>query len=174
MVLLIALAFARDERMAVVVLPALEQGSVPSAMGPAVERGLVEGVSEIAGFRVLSLSEDAARALEDDPLCREQPACLEEHLPAAAELVVDPRVARRGGVLSVELRLLREGELSRRHASVVSLGDADDYARGECTLLLAGWARDERLYRLALRGSAEAKSSLKDRFPTSPWTLALD
>ena len=174
MVLLIALAFARDERMAVVVLPALEEGAVPAAMGPAVERGLAEGVSETSGFRFLPLSEGASRALEADPLCREQPACLEEHLPAAAELVVDPRVARRGGVLSVELRLLRDGQLSRRHASVVTTAGADDYARDECTLLLAGWARDERLYGLAVKGSAEARKALRDRFPTSPWTRALD
>lgn len=174
MVLLIALGFARDERMAVAVLPSLESGSVPATMGRSVEQALSKGIADTHGFRVVALEEEDRRALLADPLCREQPSCLADHLPAGTELVVDPRVARRGEVLSVELRLLRDGQLSRRHASVVTASTADDYALGECSLLLAGWARDERLYKIAAEGNADAANQLRARFPTSPWTRALD
>jgi hypothetical protein len=172
MVLLVALAFARDERMAVVVLPPLNDGA-PATMGPAVARGLADGVAETEGFRVITLSGPDREALLADPLCREQPDCLAEHVPAGTELVIDPRVARRGGVVSVEMRLLRDGQLSRRHAAVVTPSSAEDYAQDECALLLSGWARDERLYKLAMGGNSDAAEQLESRFPTSPWTRAL-
>ncbi len=173
MVLLITLGLARDERMAVVVLPSLAQGAVPAGLTRNVEKALLEGVPEVAGFRVVELYAEDREALLEDPRCREQSACLAARLPEGTELVIDPRVAKHGGVLSVELRLLREGKLSRRHASVVTVATADDYALGECELLLAGWARDERLYKLAADGNKKAREELELRFPTSPWTQAL-
>ncbi len=171
--LCIALSWARDERMGVVVLPARVEGTTP-AQGAELVKALQSELPGVEGFREIDLSGQAQLVLQDDPRCREQPDCLLSLLPAGAELVIDPRLQRVDGQTSVDLRLLRKGELSKRVAAPLPAGGVDELVEAELPLLLRGWARDERLYLLATQGNDSAAQQLRERFPESPYTRALD
>ena len=162
---LLALSFARDERMGVLVLPALDEGSE-------LVQALQQDLAAQPGFRPVFLDEEALGVLAADPLCREQPDCLEPLLPAGTELVLDARVDQVDGQVSADLRLLRRGQLSRRVAAIVPQGDVEAFSAEELPLLLRGWARDERLYVLATQGNSDAAQQLQQRFPESPYTRA--
>jgi hypothetical protein len=156
--------------MAVVVLPALGDARDAALL----ESALMAELPDVAGFRNLPLSDASERALQADPACREQPDCLLPLLPSGADLVLDARLVEVQGMTSVDLRLLRHGELSKRTAVHVGPESLAVVVERELPMLLAGWARDERLYRLALEGNTEAADALRERFPTSPYTRALD
>ena len=171
--LLVSLSWARDERMGVVVLPARSDAAL-ERQGAQLVDALEEAIPGVPGFRRIDLSDEAVALLALDPGCREQPDCLLPLLPEGTELVVDPRIHRVEGMTSADLRLLRRGELSKRVAAPMPSGGVDELVREELPLLLRGWARDERLYNLAVEGNEDAAAQLRERFPASPFTRALD
>lgn len=172
LILCVSLSWARDERMGVVVLPAQTQGA-SATQGAELVRALEAELPDVEGFRLVHLSGQARLLLDEDPRCREQPDCLLPLLPSGAELVIDPRLVRVDGQVAADLRLLRKGELSKRVAAPVPSGGLEDLVQAEMPLLLRGWARDERLYLLAVQGNEDAARQLQERFPESPYTRAL-
>jgi hypothetical protein len=167
--LLAAPAGATDERVSLALLPA------------AGERPLHE-LAEAnlpPGFRAAPLSKSAAALFLEHPDCRAQPRCLNDHLPEGVDLVVDLRLVERDGAAALDLRLLRGGDLYGRRATSLGPSRALSDAALEAALaaelegLLAGWTREERLYKMAREGDDEAARQLRQRFPESPWTRSL-
>lgn len=174
--LLGAPALAQDDsRLAVAVLPPLEQAGVSAKERAALERALQGAVLEMSGFREATLSmEDRAELLRDAD-CRAEVVCLERHVPRETELIVDPSLSRQGEALVLELRLRKpDGTLSRRRSWAIAPGSLTTRAEEELQPLLAGWSIEARLYAQAVAGDKAAATQLQRRFPDGGYARALE
>lgn len=140
----VALALAGDARVGGCVLPVLREGGAPSSSATLVSETATSLLVELPGFRNVPLEPHARERILRDAPCRELSSCLQGLVPAQAELVLDPRLQVREGLLALDLRLLDRGEVVGRHASAVSTQGLDGTLRQELPLLLASRSSEDR------------------------------
>ncbi len=169
-----SLAMATDGRVGVTVLPAHTSGGVSSVAAAQLTATGSALLVAAPSYRLEPLGDEALERLAQDAPCRELASCLATLLPRDTKLVLDPRLELRDGILALDLRLLYEGELVRRHGSSVTNATLPDVIARELPLLLSGWSNEARLYARALGGDERAEATLREHFPASAWVRSLD
>jgi len=164
---------AKDARVGVCLLPTLAQG-VSATTAALLDAGLATSLQAQSAFRLEVPTLDLPAKLAEDPACRDLHSCLGPSLPEDAKLVVDPRLAVRGGLLVLDLQLEYQGREVRRHSSAIRSSQLSATLERELPLLLAGWSADARLYARALEGDEQAAQTLRRHFPGSTWLQALE
>ncbi|MDP6932093.1 MAG: hypothetical protein QGG40_04215 [Myxococcota bacterium] len=158
------LAHAGDDLVRLAILPVDDRQSAEK-----VEAALPDG------FVAVPLTEDQRALHQQNTTCRELPSCVAAHTPANVDLVLDLSLVPVSDAIRYDLRFLRNGELVNRRSQRIDPSSLWTTVEKELDQVLRDWRRDARLYALIDhdKHGETARQTLRERFPESPFTLAL-
>ncbi len=159
---------ASDDLVDVVFLPVQPTHSLSAEVPAAVRRAVPEGV------RLVPLSEQAEAFFVSQPTCPARPSCVRAHTGELAELVLLADLELRSGGLALTLKLLQKGAQVDVRSTFVKDRTLSAVVETEVAGLLAPQATDYRLYMRAKAGDEASAKALREHFPSSPWTSALN
>ena len=162
------LAHAGDELVRVSILPMVGSQRSAQSQGQFIA-ALPDGVLAIP------LTPEQTTVHMANTTCRLRPNCLTSHTPKEADLVLELALNTRGQRIQYDLRFLRKGKLINRRSQLVDKVTIWGAVQAELAMVLKSWHSDALLYSMIdnPQHGAKAKSALKKRFPTSPYTRAI-